>query len=113
MTNSQAVYNLMEEVQKFQKQKGLIICFRPYILYEYNGTEDRERLNVEIKLDTYNYGDIEISEGNTLTNVTHHLGFSSKLQNYQYDNVNRIFIISGKSSKMGNYKVRFLLDENI
>lgn len=115
MKNSQAIYDLVQEIQKQKSlmMNGVIINFTPYILYEHNGTEDRERLNVEIKHDTYNYGDIEISEGNTLKNDTHHLGFSSRYQDYQYDDVNKIFIVSGKSPKMGNYKVSFLLDENI
>ena len=65
---------------------------------------------VRIQLSGFNNGDIEMDEGQKISSNTHHLGFSARLQDYDYDEATRTFTITGNSPKMGSYKVQFTID---
>jgi hypothetical protein len=111
--NAQAISSLKEDVEKVRKSKGVILKFSPYVIYQHNGFEEREQLVVRVHLTSFDYGNIDMDEGKRIINDTHHLGFLATKENYAYDETNKIFTITGSSAKMGDYKVLFLIDENI
>jgi len=111
--NALAINSLMEEVLKTKKLQGVILKFSPYVIYQYEGIKDEEQLVVRIQLTGFDYGDIEMEEGKQILSSTHHLGFSAKKENYEYDEIKKIFTITGNSKKMGSYKVLFLIDGGI
>ena len=111
--NSLEVGYLIDEIRKIRSFKGVLLSFSPYILYRHNGTEDRERLKVSIETEGYGYGTITIEDGDSIIADTHHLRFTTIYQNYHFNKSTKTFEITGSSEKMGNYRVLFLLDENI
>lgn len=113
LKNVLAINSLMKDVVKIREQQGVMLVFSPYVIYQHNGIEDKEKMTVRIQLTGFNNGDIEMDEGTCILASTHHLGFSARKEDYTYDKFQKIFTITGKSRKMGDYKIKYLIDESI
>lgn len=70
------------------------------------GTE-RADCTVQIIRNGMQDGEINIYANGDLQSETHHLGFSEKWQNYEFDNNDGALVVTGNSPKMGGkYSVR-------
>lgn len=62
---------------------------------------------IKIIMAGYNGGKVSIDEAGELNVEDFHLDFEDRFQQYNYDNVNKKLVVSGKSEKMnGQYKVK-------
>lgn len=111
--NAQAVNSLKEDVERTKKLQGFLLSFVVNVIYLHRGNREEERLKINVHLTNSDYGKIEMEEQGCLQNNSHHLGFSAKFENYSYDEIQKIFTITGHSEKMGDYMVQFRVDENI
>ena len=80
--------------------------FNGIVHYKSNRKKSVEMTKIKFFRNGYNDGDIQITENGELTSDYFHLDFSTKFQNYTYDNNDKLLIISGNSPKMeGKYQV--------
>ena len=104
MENIQAVNELLNEYS-INRSKALV-QFKAKIVYQ--PTNITDITNVQIKTDTYHYGDIEVLPTSKINLDIVHTGFNADYCTYQYDSTNKELIITGiaNSSKGGKpYKV--------
>lgn len=96
----------------WQDRKGFVVDaygnykFSAKIKYESRkqGTQT-ETLAVKIFRNGNEDGRILISDGKTLKEATHHLDFSADYQKYRFDKDTEALVVSGTSTKMGDYTV--------
>lgn len=105
------IYDFGEEWRKtknFQVMPTGNFLFAANITYKSlaRGTE-REDCTVQIIRNGMQDGEINIYANGDLQSETHHLGFSEKWQNYEFDNNDGALVVTGNSPKMGGkYSVR-------
>ena len=111
MSNFTEIYDFGEEwrdTRNFQVSPVGHYLFAARISYtsKARGTE-REDCTVHIFRHSMQDGDISIYSNGILQPETHHLGFSAKWQDYEFDRNDGAFVVNGDSPKMGGkYTVR-------
>jgi hypothetical protein len=106
--NGVAVCHLKDFLGKSAIDAAGNLSFNATIIYHHHGNKiETENLDVHIFLNGYEGNVIDISEGNKLKSEMHHLSFKPEFQEYNFDEINNIFSVSGESSKMGKHKVEF------
>jgi hypothetical protein len=106
--NGVAVCNLKDFLGRSAIDGVGNLSFNATIIYYHHSNKiETENLNVHIFLNGYEGNLIDIAEGKKLKSETHHLSFKPEFQEYNFDEINNIFSVSGESSKMGKYKVEF------
>jgi hypothetical protein len=73
------------------------------VTYSYKGKKISEQLNVLMKRSTFEFGQIQIEEGNKLNSSKVHLDLNPNYQQYTFED-NRL-IIKGSSQKVGEYQI--------
>jgi hypothetical protein len=80
------------------------ILFPATIAYTYNGQTVVEKLNVKLTATKFNYGSINIDEGDVINSEDMHLKISPKFQSYVFKD-GALFIDNKSKSKIGFYKI--------
>jgi hypothetical protein len=80
------------------------ILFPATIEYQYDGKKVAEKLNVKLTLTKFNYGAINIDEGDVINSEDLHLKLSPKFQSYEFKD-GALYIDNKNKSKIGFYKV--------
>lgn len=77
--------------------------FIGFIEYTFKGKNISEVLDVKLRLTTFEYGQISISDGDLLDADLVHMEHNPEFQQYNYKN--GTIKIDGKSGKLGEYSV--------
>jgi hypothetical protein len=103
-----------QNIQEFDKFKDSItysqvlgngnILFPATIEYTYNGLKEIEKLNVKLTVTKFNYGIINIDEGDAINSEDLHLKLSPKFQSYVFKD-GALYIDNKNKSKIGFYKI--------
>jgi hypothetical protein len=80
------------------------ILFPATIEYYYDGLKEVEKLNVKLTVTKFNYGSINIDEGNVINSEDLHLKISPKFQSYVFKD-GALYIDNKSKSKIGYYKI--------
>lgn len=103
MSNSKALEDFRKILKNVKSRSNSDEEINAIVTYNFKGKKISEKLNVLMKRTTYEFGQIQIDEGNKLTSSKVHLDLNPRYQNYSfYDNT---LIITGNSSKLGDYKI--------
>ncbi|MCL2289345.1 MAG: hypothetical protein FWC34_01380 [Bacteroidetes bacterium] len=107
MTPSESVFS--DFIEKLKNKKRLSnndILFLGKVIYEYRNKQEEETLEIYMRVN-YDFGKLDIVEGNVLTANKVHLTLDVKYQDFSLTD-NGFLTIVGNSPKLGTYRVTII-----
>lgn len=107
MTTSELVFG--DFISKLKNKKRLSnndISFLGKVVYEYGNKQEEETLTIFMRVN-FDYGKLDIDDGNILTADKVHLTLNAAFQTFSLTD-NGFLTITGSSPKLGKYKVTII-----
>lgn len=103
--NLEAFSTFRDQLKGQQQHSNGDESFTGRVIYNFRRQSLQETLKINLRLTTFEYGQISIEDGDVLNTDIVHMEFNANFQEYSFSDEG-FLIIKGKSGRIGNYEVK-------